>query len=94
MELSCSNTRKFLMFSLKKAFLIIPEMELFYISGSGNYERIPYIFLKETETETPKKFLKFQETELSYISGNGNPKKLFIFYKLTFRARRVDRTHS
>ena len=61
MELSSSNTRKFLIFSLKKAFLIIPEMELFYISRSGNYEKIPYIFLKES---------------CSYILGNGDPEKI------------------
>ena len=67
MELSGSNIKKFLIFSQKKAFLIFretetpkkflifQEMELSYISRSGN----------------PKKFLIFQEMELSYISGNG-----------------------
>ena len=38
--------------------------------------------------ETSKKFLVFQETELSYILGNGNPKKLLLFQKVTFRARK------
>ena len=46
-------------------------------------------FLIFRETETPKKFFIFQETELAYISGNGNPKKLLIFQKVTFRARKI-----
>ena len=39
-------------------------------------------------------FRIFQETKLSYISGNVNPKKLLIFQKVTFRARKEKRTHS
>ena len=48
MNLSCSNIKKFLIFSQKKAFLIFPETEtpkkfiifqekeLYYISANGN----------------------------------------------------------
>ena len=43
MELSSSNIKKFLIFSQKKAFLIFREIELSYISGNGNTEKIPYI---------------------------------------------------
>ena len=32
--------------------------------------------------------------ELSYISGNVNPKKLLTFQEVTFRARKVNITHS
>ena len=49
MQLSSSNIKKFLIFSQKKAFLIIREMELSYISGNGN----------------PEKILIFQEAELT-----------------------------
>ena len=31
--------------------------------------------------------------ELSYISGNGNPKKLLIFQEVTFRTRKMKKTH-
>ena len=43
MELSNSNIKKFLIFSQKKAFLIFREMELSYILGNGNPEKIPYV---------------------------------------------------
>ena len=51
-------------------------------------------FLIFRETKTPKKFLIFQETELFYISRNGNPKKILIFQKVTFRARKMEKPHS
>ena len=43
MKLSNYNIKKFLIFSQKKAFLIFREMELSYILGNGNPEKIPYI---------------------------------------------------
>ena len=43
MELSGYNIEKFLIFSQKEAILIFREMELFYISGNRNPEKIPYI---------------------------------------------------
>ena len=46
-ELSSSHTKKFLMFSQNKAFLYW-EMELSYILGYGNPEKIPYISGNET----------------------------------------------
>ena len=52
MELSSPNTERILMFSQKKAFLILQKMERSYISGNGNTEKIPYISGKKT-------FLKF-----------------------------------
>ena len=51
-------------------------------------------FLIFQKTESPKKFFYTPGTKLSYISGNGNTKKLLIFQKVTFRARKVKRTHS
>ena len=50
-------------------------MELFCVLGTGNPEKIPYIFSKESffyisGNKSPEKII--------YISGNGNPKKLFI----------------
>ena len=61
MELSSSKIKK---------FLIYQEMELSYILGNGNPEKILYIFSKES---------------FSYISGNGNPKKiLYISGSRTF----------
>ena len=43
MELSNCNIKKFLIFSQKKAFLIFWEMELSYILGNGNPEKISYV---------------------------------------------------
>ena len=43
MELSGSNIKKFLIFSQKKAFLIFWGIELSYILGNGDLEKIPYI---------------------------------------------------
>ena len=59
-------------------------MELSYILGNRNPEKIPYF--QETElfyisgNENPKKFFIFQETELSYISGGTSkaPKTTFF----------------
>ena len=70
-----------------------------YISGNGNPNKYSYIFSKEScsyilENGNPKKFFIFRETELFHISGNGNLKKLFIFHEVTFRPRKVKRTHS
>ena len=42
-ELFSSNIKKFLIFSQKKAFLILREMELSYFSENGNPEKILYI---------------------------------------------------
>ena len=52
MELCSPNTEKILMFSQKKAVLILQKMELSYISENGNTKKIPYISGKKT-------FLKF-----------------------------------
>ena len=43
MELSGSNIKKFLIFSQRKAFLIFWKMELFYILGDANPEKITYV---------------------------------------------------
>ena len=43
MVLSGSNIKKFLIFSQKKAFHIFWEMELSYILGNRNPEKISYI---------------------------------------------------
>ena len=92
MELPCSN---------------ISVESFSYISGNGpflyfrkwNPEKNSLYFRKRNififwETDTPKKILIFQETKLPYISGNGNSKKLLIFQEVTFRARKIKRTHS
>ena len=42
MELSCCNMKILFTFSQKKVFLIFQEMELSYILGNGNTEKIPY----------------------------------------------------
>ena len=55
MELSSSNIKKFLILLQKKAFLIFQKMELSYILGNGNPEKI-LIFHK---METLKKFVIF-----------------------------------
>ena len=78
MELSSSNIKKFLIFSQKKAFLIFREMELPYILGNENPEKIPYIsgngtFLYFGKRKPRKNIFIFQETELSYISGSNFP---------------------
>ena len=43
MELSSSNIKKFLIFFQNKAFLIFREMQLSYILGNGNPDKISYI---------------------------------------------------
>ena len=43
MGLPGSNIKKFLIMSQKKVFPIFREMELFYISGNKNTEKILYI---------------------------------------------------
>ena len=43
MELSGSNIKEFLIFSQKKAFLIVREIELSYISRNGNPMKTSYI---------------------------------------------------
>ena len=75
MELSSSNIKKFLVFSQKKAFLIFWEMELLYILGNSNPEKIPYI----SGNRNPEKVLyisggtsKAPKTKISCIS----PKKV------------------
>ena len=74
MDLSCSNIKKFLIFSQKKAFLIFPETEtpkkiiifqekeLSYISANGNPKK-PHSS-KNKKNPTLKKFLIFREMEL------------------------------
>ena len=47
MELSGSRTKKFLILSQKKAFLIFREMELSYISGKETLKKL-LIFLEVT----------------------------------------------
>ena len=81
MELYSSNIKKFLIFSKKKALLIFWEMELSYIFGNGNPEKISYIFSKESfscllENGNPEKIL--------YTSGNGTFLyfSFFIFFNL------------
>ena len=79
MQISGSNIKKFLIFSQKKAFLTIWEMELFYILGNDNPQKIPYIYGNIT-------FFIFRKTEAPqnpYILGNGNLKKLLIFQERT-----------
>ena len=44
MELSGSNIRKFPIFSQKKPFLILLEMECFYVLGNGNPQKVFHIF--------------------------------------------------
>ena len=72
MELSSSNTKKFLTFSRKKAFiifqetetlqkfLIFHEKELFYITGI--FQKVTFRARKMTK--------KTHSKEMSYISGN------------------------
>ena len=56
MELSGSNIRKFLIFSQKKPFLILLEMECFYVLGNRNPEKVFHI-------SENKAFIIFRETE-------------------------------
>ena len=55
MELSSSNTKKFLISSQKKAFLILQET----------------YFPSALSSLSSQNFSIFRETELCYISGNG-----------------------
>ena len=70
MEFSCTNYKKILIFSQKKAVFIFPQMKpalftrrkISYISGEENPEKTSHIFSKErfsyiSETETLKNFL-------------------------------------
>ena len=80
MKLSCSNIKKFLIFSGNGTFLYFLKRKTEEISGNGNPEKVSFIFSKEncsyiSGNGSPKKFLILQQTELSYISGNGNPNK-------------------
>ena len=90
MELSCSNYKKILIFSQKKAVFIFPEMKpalftrrkISYISGEENPEKTSYIFSKErfsyiSETETLKNFLSF-----SYFRLQSLKIKNFLYFSL------------
>ena len=68
MELSCSNLKKFLIFSQKK------KRKLFLYFGKCNFlifqkTKTPKKFIIFQKTEIPKRILLFQEMELSYILG-------------------------
>ena len=65
MELYSSNIKKCPVFCRQKAFLIFREMELSYILGNRNPEKIPHIsgngiFIFQ-EKETLKSFLYFRK---------------------------------
>ena len=91
MELSCSNYKKILIFSQKKAVFVFPEMKpplftrrkISYISGEENLEKTSYIFSKErfsyiSETETLKNFLSFLYFRLQLAKPEN--KKFLIFF--------------
>ena len=64
MELSGSNIRKFLIFSQNKPYLILLEMECFYVLGNG---------------KSPKRFSYFLKIKLLLYFGKQKPKKLILF---------------
>ena len=64
---------------------IHPE-KISYNSGNGHSEK-HLIFSQK------KAVLIFQKTELPYFSGNRNPEKLLIFQQVTFRDRKIKKTH-
>ena len=90
MELSSSNTREFFMFSPKKVLYFGKQKprknSLYFLK-----RKLFLHFRKRKPGKTSLRFMKrnsfiFQETE--------SPKKLFIFQEVTFRARKIKRTHS
>ena len=77
MGLSNSSIKKFLIFSQKKAFLIFRDMELYYILGKGNPEKVPYILGNGT-------FLYFGKRKLRKKSLYFKERDFYIFQEVTF----------
>ena len=81
MVLSSSNTKKFLICSQQKAFLIFQDIELFYILGYVNPEKIPYISGNQTFLYF-RKILIFQEiTVLAQKIKKPTLKKFLIYFR-------------
>ena len=82
MELSSSNIRKFLIFSPKKAVLILQEMEIPKEFLIFSQKKAVFIF---QDTETPKIFILFQEMEI--LKNFPSPKnkkqqlKSFLYFR-------------
>ena len=74
MKLSCTNIKKSLIFSQKKAFLIFQETELFIFQW----------------IETPEEFIIYSRKKAFYILENKTPKKiLYISGGITSKASKT-----
>ena len=77
MELPCSNIKKILIFSQKKALLLFPKTETCTFKVQKNNKKILIFWEMGPSGSSIKTFLIF-----SYISGIRNPKKFLISQKI------------